>query len=317
MAQTYFPFDSGSGGSVTEAQWGQMAQFWLSTGIIKGQLNQLNPFADSTGMQVKVDTGMAWIQGYFYKNDSTIVTLPIATAPTSNSRIDRIILRVDWTLNTIVLAILQGASSASPTPPALTQNTAIWEISLAQVLVGTNVSTIAAGNITDERTFTGNVVSQINNLDTRSYAMVNSGTATNYATANAWQQIPFASSECVLSSDVLYAPSNCLTANTDGTYFIRAEIELSGLNTGVFGNLLIRVTPPAGRGAVYDFTINRQGATGYGGNNGGVWIATAKVDKLYAGSLIYFMANVGEAPRTIMHLRAQVFKISKFTVGVS
>lgn len=156
MAQTYFPFDAGSGGSVTEAQWGQMAQFWLSTGIIKGQLNQLNPFADSTGMQVKVDTGMAWIQGYFYKNDTTIVTLPIATAPTSNSRIDRIILRVDWTLNTIALAILQGTSAASPTPPALTQNTAIWEISLAQVLVGTNVSTIAAGNITDERTFTKN-----------------------------------------------------------------------------------------------------------------------------------------------------------------
>jgi hypothetical protein len=155
MAQTYFPFDSGSGGSVTESQWGQMAQFWLSTGVLKGQLNQLNVFADSTGMQVKIDTGMAWVQGYYYKNDA-LVTLAIAAANATNPRIDRVVVRVDWTANTIQLAIIQGIPAASPTAPAVTQNNSIWEISLAQVLVGANVSTIAAGNITDERTLMKN-----------------------------------------------------------------------------------------------------------------------------------------------------------------
>lgn len=155
MAQTYYPFDSGSGGSVTESQWGQMGQFWLKTGVINGQLNQLNPFADSTGMQVKIDTGLAWIQGYFYKND-TLVTLPIAAADATNPRIDRIILRVDWTANSIQLAILQGTPATSPTAPALTQNSAKWEISLAQVRVNATVTTIAATNVTDERTFSQN-----------------------------------------------------------------------------------------------------------------------------------------------------------------
>lgn len=150
MAQTFFPFDSGSGANITESQWGQMAQLWLSTGVVKGQLNSLNCYADSTGMQVKVDTGIAWIQGFYYKNDA-VVTLPIATAPTSNSRIDRVVVQVDWTNNNIQLVVLQGTVAASPVEPALTQNSSLWQIPLASVAVGTNVSTIAAGNVTDER----------------------------------------------------------------------------------------------------------------------------------------------------------------------
>lgn len=150
MTQTYFPFDSGAGANITESQWGEMAQLWLNTGVVKGQLNQLNTYADSTGLQVKVDTGKAWIQGYYFKNDALVI-LPISTADTSNPRIDRVVVRVDWTTNTIQLAVLQGVPATSPTPPALTQNTSRWEISLAQVYVGANVSTIAAGNITDER----------------------------------------------------------------------------------------------------------------------------------------------------------------------
>lgn len=155
MGQTYFPFDSGQGANTTENQWGLMAQNWLATGVLKGKLNELSVYADSTGMQAKVKTGQAWVQGYFYQSDAEVV-LPITTADPTNPRIDRVIVRVDWTANTIQLAVLQGVPAVSPSAPALTQNSTIWEISLAQVRVNATVTTIAAVNVTDERTFSQN-----------------------------------------------------------------------------------------------------------------------------------------------------------------
>lgn len=162
MAQSYFPFDSGAGANVTEAQWSKMAQNWLSTGIIKSYNNELSVYADSTGMQAKIKTGAAWIKGHYFEADAEEV-LAIGTADGTNPRIDRIIVRLDWSLNTIQLAVLQGTPAVSPTAPALTQNTSRWEISLSQVYVGANVSTITPGNITDERYFVGNANTQSEN----------------------------------------------------------------------------------------------------------------------------------------------------------
>jgi hypothetical protein len=154
MTQTYFPFDSGQGANVTESQWSLMAQNWLNTGVIKGALNELLTYADSTGMQVKVKSGQAWMKGHFYQSDAEVI-LAIAAANSSNPRIDRVIVRVDWTANTIQLSVLQGIPAASPTAPALTQNSSRWEISLAQVYVAANATTIASGNVTDERFYCG------------------------------------------------------------------------------------------------------------------------------------------------------------------
>lgn len=153
MAISYFPFDAGAGSNVKEAQWGMMAQNWLGTGVIKNILNEFLAYADSTGMQVKVKSGQAWIEGFFIQSDAETV-MPISTANPTLNRIDRVILRVDWTANTIAIAVLTGTAAASPSPPALTQNVAKWEISLAQVYVAAAAATIAAGNITDERFYT-------------------------------------------------------------------------------------------------------------------------------------------------------------------
>jgi hypothetical protein len=155
MAQTYYPFDSGAGANVTEAQWSKMAQNWLATGVIKAYLNELQVYADSTGMQTKVKSGAAWIKGHYFDSDAEEV-IAIGSADSTNPRIDRVIIRLDWTANTIQLAVLQGTPAVSPTAPALTQNTAKWEISLAQVRVNATVTTIAATNVTDERTFSKN-----------------------------------------------------------------------------------------------------------------------------------------------------------------
>ena len=152
MTEHYFPFDEGAGANVTEAQWSELFKLLHPTGVFYGQDNEYEVYADSTGMQVKVKTGRAWVAGHYCKNDAE-KTMAIEESDPDDDRIDRIILRVDWSANTLVLAVLKGVADPSPSAPALTQNSAVWEISLAQILVDAAVGTIAAGKVTDEREY--------------------------------------------------------------------------------------------------------------------------------------------------------------------
>ncbi|MCP3738823.1 pyocin knob domain-containing protein [Rossellomorea sp. BNER] len=152
MTITYFPFDSGQGANVSEIQWQKMSDYWMGTGAIQTELNELKVFADSTGMQVKVMSGRAWLKGHFFESDAEEV-LSIGASDATNPRKDLVILRVDWNTNRIEQAVLQGVPSASPTAPALTQNTSRWEIDLAEITVNAGVNTITAGDVKDKREY--------------------------------------------------------------------------------------------------------------------------------------------------------------------
>jgi hypothetical protein len=152
MAETYHPFDAGAGANIVEAQWRAMARHWVhgGSGVLATELNKLSTIGDSTGMQVKVDTGRAWVAGHFYENDAQR-TLAIEANSSGNPRIDRVVVRADFTANTITATIIKGTPAGSPTAPAITQSTSVWDIPLAQVAVANGAVTIAAGNVTDER----------------------------------------------------------------------------------------------------------------------------------------------------------------------
>ncbi len=68
-------------------------------------------------------------------------------------RIDRVVLRLDTSLQTrrIAIATLAGEPAAVPVAPELTRSGNIYELSLAQVRIGANVLSISAADITDER----------------------------------------------------------------------------------------------------------------------------------------------------------------------
>lgn len=150
MTQISFPFDAGPGSTVLEAQWTRMAREWRPTGVVPGVLNECAVSAPGSGLTVNVAPGRAWIEGHLWESDAT-EALTLAAAHASLPRIDRIILRLDWSNNNIALAVLQGTPATSPLPPALTQTSSLWEISLAQVSVPAGATTIGASNLTDER----------------------------------------------------------------------------------------------------------------------------------------------------------------------
>jgi hypothetical protein len=150
----YAPFDSGPGANVTEAGWQAMMRRMGNPGVIPGSLNGWQVYADSTGMQVKVKTGEGWAEG-FWGSTSTERTLAIAAANATNPRKDLVVWRVDVTNNRVELDVITGTAAASPTEPALTRNTSVYETPLAVVDVPATDTSIDAAQVLDVRWFGG------------------------------------------------------------------------------------------------------------------------------------------------------------------
>lgn len=139
----------------TETHWRNFGKYFRRTGVVPGATNEFQPFADGSGMQVKVNTGEAFVKSHWIENDA-IQTLTILAADATNPRIDRVIIKVAWGNPTAVtLEVKTGTPDPAPSPPTLDTTTSVWEFSLAQVYVGAGVTSIAADKVTDERVFSG------------------------------------------------------------------------------------------------------------------------------------------------------------------
>lgn len=93
---------------------------------------------------IAVATGAAIAYGFFYINDAS-ENFSIPT-PSSATRIDRIVLRTDWTAQTVRLTRIAGSEGGGA--PSITQSAGVtWDMSLAQV----SITTGGVITITDER----------------------------------------------------------------------------------------------------------------------------------------------------------------------
>lgn len=134
----------------------------------------------STGMQVKassspdmhvsVQPGSGWVNGYYItvpENGPEALTVP--TANPSLSRIDSVIMGLNYVEREIQLYIKSGAVSASPSAVSLQRDNDLYEMELAQITVAAGVASISQANITDMRQNTsrcGIVKGTIDQIDT-------------------------------------------------------------------------------------------------------------------------------------------------------
>lgn len=98
------------------------------------------------GAAVRVRPGSAFVRGHYYANDD-IEQLSIASNSSGNLRIDTISLEVDFANQTVRLKVIQGTPAAVPVPPSLIQNTAFWQVRIADVDVANLFSTITNAEI--------------------------------------------------------------------------------------------------------------------------------------------------------------------------
>ncbi|MDD5435529.1 MAG: hypothetical protein PH343_08875, partial [Nitrospira sp.] len=152
----YSRFFGGPVGEEPEYNQNEFAEIFktiLSDGVFELLNKLIVTETDPVSLGVKVDTGWAHIQGFFCHNDEAMIKTLGAADPV-NSRIDRIILRLDTVTDfKISCEVLEGTPAAEPVAPTLTQTSSTYEISLAQVLIGAGVTSVSNANITDEREF--------------------------------------------------------------------------------------------------------------------------------------------------------------------
>tara|TARA_R110000796_G_scaffold39383_2_gene98255 strand:+ start:13158 stop:14153 length:996 start_codon:yes stop_codon:yes gene_type:complete len=151
MAQSSWPFENVDTSETQFSQWARN----IGEGVKPNALNELEAFADSTGMQVKVKSGQLMIRGHYYQNTSQ-ETLVLTAADLSNPRIDTVLVELDPSANAIILRTVPGSPAVAPTPTPLVQTDAgVYQIKIAEVLVNTGAITISAGAVSDFRTYLG------------------------------------------------------------------------------------------------------------------------------------------------------------------
>lgn len=123
---------------------------FIGNGIFVKPSDCLQILATSNSTNVIVRPGKAWINGYYLINDEDY-TLPIAVGDATLNRIDRVVIRLDYTQRKMSVEVKKGALSASPVAPALKRDVDAYELALADIYIAKGALTITQASITDTR----------------------------------------------------------------------------------------------------------------------------------------------------------------------
>ena len=151
MAQAqekFFPFD----GTDREYKADDFARYYrafVTSGVFMNVATNLQVMADS-GMQIKVKTGAAIINGYRYDNTADLA-FTIDAADGLLNRIDRIVVRWDKENREIYTKVLKGTAAETPTAPAITRTSDIIDYALADIAIDAGATEITQADITDKR----------------------------------------------------------------------------------------------------------------------------------------------------------------------
>lgn len=156
MAEIFKFFNSAPG----DERWHYASDFAdyfgsvLSSGLISNGNSPvgLQVTVNAGTMTTSVNVGRALIKGYSYEN-TTPLTLTHSIPEQTLDRIDRVVLRLDLknASRFIRVFIKEGVSALEPIPPTLQRDQYIYELSLAQVRIRKNTSSIVVSDIKDER----------------------------------------------------------------------------------------------------------------------------------------------------------------------
>ena len=131
------------------------AQLWFATRTSGVYAGEHLPVTASGNMEVTLGVGVAWLNydtfaGIVYGNTES-KTLAVGMSDAQHDRIDRVCIRLEMLNNKCYAYVKKGTPAVRPVEPALQRDNVAYEISVASIYVGSGVTGISAGNITDER----------------------------------------------------------------------------------------------------------------------------------------------------------------------
>jgi len=225
MTQTSWPFENIDTSETQFSQWARN----IGEGVKRNSLDELEPFADSSGMQIRVSAGQAIVRGHYYQN-SAEATLSISASDPTNPRIDVVVLELDPSANSIILKVLPGTPASSPTAPSIIQTDGgVYQQKIAEVAVGANVFTIAPEDVSDFRTYLlaapdllPEIAALESALDTKVPLAVTVSTKTENYTLQAGDSSDFIAAEGTFTITV---PANVFSAGE--------RVDIVNVNSGV------------------------------------------------------------------------------------
>ena len=157
MAEDSYLWTTGGAGdgsaTFTRADWSEILRILGACmddeGVAPAYLNALAP--STTGANnARIATGGALVDGKPYSNSANVDKTIASAVGGGNTRIDRVVLRADWTAQTVRITVIAGTDASSPTAPSITQTPGTtYDIKICQALVNTSGTV----TITDERVF--------------------------------------------------------------------------------------------------------------------------------------------------------------------
>ncbi len=176
------PAGAGDGASsFTRTDWSSISKVLAACFAPEGVAAMLNTLTGSvTGANtVQINTGGAVVDGKPYYNSSAVsVNIPSA-AGGGNTRIDRVVLRADWTAQTVRVTRIAGIDAASPTAPLYATSTgAVYDVPLYQALVNTSGTV----TLTDERVLAYSGVGTVGTTAIQALAVTTAKIAANAVT---------------------------------------------------------------------------------------------------------------------------------------
>ena len=119
----------------------------INDGVYQG-VGHIFKVSASNGMNVTVDTGRAWFNNTWTRNDALIV-LTVPTAEQVLKRIDAVVIEVNSleTVRNNSIKIVKGTPASNPSKPSLTKNDDVHQYPLAYITVDPNVTVITQQKI--------------------------------------------------------------------------------------------------------------------------------------------------------------------------
>ncbi|SMP25010.1 hypothetical protein SAMN06265361_10510 [Laceyella tengchongensis] len=212
-----FPWDSQAS---LEADWRDLMKFFRSPGVIaRGSImdtkdSDLSVTA-GTGLHIRISNGYAYIQGHLFKHSGSDYLMSISPNNTGANRTDTVVLRADFTANTIIYAILENSTT-------LTQTATIWEIPLAQLTIPNGATDASQFIIKDLREFTipYALAPSTKRVSTATQVLTSSG---NYTTLSIETTSWYTTTSMMDQSDL-----SRIIAPQDGFFFIYGRVQFVG-----------------------------------------------------------------------------------------
>ncbi|MFE0692924.1 hypothetical protein [Streptomyces sp. NPDC058869] len=150
MAEFSAPFDESP--IATQSQWSRMARRWGLDGVHATDPADTTLKVTGNGSgNVTLAVGEAFVNGFYYKNDTT-KTIAVTPNAGGAARVDLVILRASMSAKTVTAVYKTGGTSA---PTLADDEDGDYEIPLAQCTVAAGSSVVTAVNVLDRRWFTG------------------------------------------------------------------------------------------------------------------------------------------------------------------